>query len=57
MPDRDAYEVLQVHPQADLLIIHSAFRILAAKYHPDRDPSPGATQRMAPRRIIRSLNS
>lgn len=44
---RDAYEVLQVHPKADLLIIQAAFRILAAKYHPDRDPSPGATRRMA----------
>jgi curved DNA-binding protein CbpA len=47
MPDRDAYEVLQVHAKADLLIIHAAYRILAAKYHPDRDQSPGATRRMA----------
>ena len=47
MNERDAYEVLQVNPKADLLIIQAAFRILAAKYHPDRDPSPSATRRMA----------
>lgn len=47
MADRDAYEVLQVHPKADILIIQAAYRILAAKYHPDRDQSPGATRRMA----------
>jgi curved DNA-binding protein CbpA len=44
--DRDAYEVLQVHPRADQLIIQAAYRILAAKYHPDRDSSPLATRRM-----------
>lgn len=44
--DRDAYEVLQVHPKADQLIIQAAYRILAAKYHPDRDSSPLATRRM-----------
>src|SRR5579859_94605 len=47
MADRDAYEILQVHPKADLLIIQAAYRILAAKYHPDRDASPGADRRMA----------
>lgn len=45
--DRDAYEVLQVHPNADQAIIEAAYRILAAKWHPDRDPSPRATHRMA----------
>lgn len=45
--DRDAYEVLQVHPSADQAIIEAAYRILAAKWHPDRDPSPVATRRMA----------
>jgi curved DNA-binding protein CbpA len=44
--DRDAYEVLQVHPKADQLIIQAAYRILAAKYHPDREASPLATRRM-----------
>jgi curved DNA-binding protein CbpA len=47
MADRDAYEILQVHPKADVLIIQAAYRILAAKYHPDRDSSPGADRRMA----------
>jgi len=47
MADRNAYEILQVHPKADMLIIQAAYRILAAKYHPDRDPSPGADRRMA----------
>jgi curved DNA-binding protein CbpA len=47
MEERDAYEVLQVHPKADLLIILAAYRILATKYHPDHDPSPGANRRMA----------
>ena len=47
MPGRDAYEILQVHPKADQAILHAAFRILAAKFHPDRDPSPGANRRMA----------
>jgi curved DNA-binding protein CbpA len=31
----DAYEVLQVHPKADLDVIRAAFRTLARKYHPD----------------------
>ena len=31
----DAYEVLQVNPQADLDVIRAAFRTLARKYHPD----------------------
>lgn len=47
MADRDAYEILHVHPKADMLIIQAAYRILAAKYHPDRDSSPGADRRMA----------
>lgn len=31
----DAYEVLKVHPKADLDVIRAAFRTLARKYHPD----------------------
>jgi hypothetical protein len=31
----DAYEILQVHPKADLDVIRAAFRTLARKYHPD----------------------
>jgi len=44
--DRDAYEVLQVHPKANQLVIQAAYRVLAGQYHPDRDPSAGATRRM-----------
>jgi curved DNA-binding protein CbpA len=45
--DRDAYEVLQVHPRAHELVIKAAFRVLAALYHPDRDQSDASTRRMA----------
>jgi len=47
MFERDAYEVLQVHPKANQLVIQAAYRVLAGQYHPDRDPSAGATRRMA----------
>ena len=46
MADRDAYEVLQVHPKANQLVIQAAYRVLAGQSHPDRDPSSGATRRM-----------
>ncbi len=45
--DRDAYEVLQVHPHADARVIQAAFRVLAAVYHPDHDPSAASQQRMS----------
>jgi curved DNA-binding protein CbpA len=45
--DRDAYEVLEVHPRAHQQVIQAAFRVLAAIYHPDRDPTAAATRRMA----------
>jgi len=44
---RDAYVVLQVRPDAHQLVIRAAYRALAALYHPDNDPRPGATERMA----------
>ena len=44
---RDAYEVLHVHPRAHQLVVQAAYRVLAALYHPDRDPSNGSTHRMA----------
>jgi curved DNA-binding protein CbpA len=47
MSDRDAYEVLEVDPRAHLQVIQAAYRVLAALYHPDRDPSASATRRMA----------
>ena len=46
MAERDAYEVLQVHPKANQLVIQAAYRVLAGQCHPDRDPSSGATRRM-----------
>ena len=45
--DRDAYEVLEVHPRAHQEVIQAAFRVLAAIYHPDRDASGASTRRMA----------
>ncbi len=42
---RDAYEVLQVRPDASQVVIQAAFRALAAVYHPDS--SAGSTRRMA----------
>lgn len=43
---RDAYEVLQVSPNAEIEVIEAAFRRLALKYHPDKNPSYDATSRM-----------
>ena len=46
-PDFDPYAVLQVVPTAEQEVIHGAFRALAFKYHPDRDPSRRAAEKMA----------
>ena len=45
--ERDAYEVLEVHPKAHQEVIQAAYRVLAALYHPDRDDSFANTRRMA----------
>ena len=42
----DYYTILQVDPRADPEVIQAAYRRLAAKYHPDVDPSSEATERM-----------
>ena len=42
----DYYAIIQVAPQADKEVIEAAYRRLAAKYHPDVNRSPGATERM-----------
>lgn len=44
--DPDYYAILQVNPQAEMEVIQVAYRRLAAKYHPDVDPSPQASERM-----------
>ncbi|MDX2051993.1 MAG: DnaJ domain-containing protein [Polyangiaceae bacterium] len=42
----NAYKILQVDPSAEREVIEAAYRRLASKYHPDKDPSPDATARM-----------
>ncbi len=42
----DYYTILQVDPCAEPEVIQAAYRRLAAKHHPDVDPSPGAMERM-----------
>jgi len=39
----DYYAVLEILPSADLVEINAAFRRLAWRCHPDRNPAPGAT--------------
>lgn len=43
----DPYAVLQVVPTAEQEVIHGAFRALAFKYHPDRDATKRAADKMA----------
>ena len=43
----DPYAVLQVVPSCEPEVVHAAFRALALKYHPDRDPSKRAERKMA----------
>jgi curved DNA-binding protein CbpA len=45
--ERDAYEVLQVHPGAEQQVIQAAYRVLAAMYHPDGGTSKANARRMA----------
>jgi curved DNA-binding protein CbpA len=46
-PLLDPYAVLQVVPTAEQEVIHAAFRALALKYHPDRDATRRAREKMA----------
>jgi curved DNA-binding protein CbpA len=39
----DYYAVLEIAPSADPTEVNAAFRRLAWRYHPDRNPAPGAT--------------
>ena len=43
---KDHYSVLQVHPDAEIEVIQSAYRRLCKKYHPDVNPSPLAGERI-----------
>jgi hypothetical protein len=43
----DLYETLQVSPRAHADVIEAAYRVLARRYHPDRNRSPEATSLMA----------
>jgi curved DNA-binding protein CbpA len=47
MAERDAYEVLQVHPAAEQQVIQAAYRVLAALYHPDSSSPSANARRMA----------
>jgi curved DNA-binding protein CbpA len=46
-PAFDPYAVLQVVPTAEQEVIHGAYRALAFKYHPDRDATRRAADKMA----------
>jgi curved DNA-binding protein CbpA len=46
-PAFDPYAVLQVVPTAEQEVIHGAYRALAFKYHPDRDRTRRAADKMA----------
>lgn len=46
-PTFDPYAVLQVVPTAEHEVIQAAFKALALKYHPDKDPSRRAAEKMA----------
>jgi curved DNA-binding protein CbpA len=46
-PPFDPYAILQVVPTADQEVVDAAFKALAFKYHPDRDATRRAAEKMA----------
>jgi curved DNA-binding protein CbpA len=46
-PRFDPYAVLQVVPTAEQEVIYGAYKALAFKYHPDRDATRRAAEKMA----------
>ena len=44
---RKHYDILQVKPDSTVEEIQRAYRRLALRYHPDRNPSPDAASQMA----------
>jgi curved DNA-binding protein CbpA len=46
-PPFDPYAVLQVVPSAEQEVIQGAYKALAFKYHPDRDATHRAAEKMA----------
>ena len=42
-PERDAYRVLQVDPEADQIVVRAAYLALMRRYHPDAE-SPDAAR-------------
>ena len=46
MSSQTHYEILQVTPEADPEIIEVAYKRLALKYHPDRNPDSSQQDRM-----------
>ena len=49
-PERDLYEILQVHESAHVDVIQAAYRRLTLLYHPDRNDSAEAPE------LMRELN-
>lgn len=45
MAEKDLYAILQVHPQAEQVVIEAAYRKLIRKYYPDVNQSPDAHER------------
>jgi curved DNA-binding protein CbpA len=54
-PERDVYRLLQVSPNAGRDEILAACRRLALTFHPDRNPSPRATDAMQIVNAIRTM--